>query len=304
MLAALAPEPVDVASRPTRQPVPASVLAAFGFDDTDRTVPLAGGQNVAWRIRDLVLKPCAAGEPVAWLAALLAQVDDGSAFRVARPAAATDGAFVVDGWTATTWVAGHHDTSGTDRLDDVLAVSEAFHAALANAQVAVGISGRDSPPELQRRSPWAVGLRVALGDEEPGPVAPSVAAALARLEPLLSRARSSLASRQVVHADLGNGNVLFADDEGLPPAVIDVSPAWAPAPFAAAVAVADEIAWQGAPVVHALRFAARRPDGDGLLAQAIVYRIIAAQHLWPAHPARVDAEVAGYGSVLALLPRS
>ena len=48
---------------------------------------------------------------------------------------------------------------------------------------------------------------------------------------------------QLVHCDL-TGNVLFAD--GLPPAVIDISPYWRPPSDAEGVVVADLLCYHGA----------------------------------------------------------
>ncbi len=87
----------------------------------------------------------------------------------------------------------------------------------------------------------------------------------------LAAARRPLdASDQLIHGDL-IGNVLFA--EGLPPAMIDLSPYWRPAPFAAAVVVADALVWEGADVAlvaqtgHIDRF-------EQYLVRALIYRAI------------------------------
>lgn len=62
------------------------------------------------------------------------------------------------------------------------------------------------------------------------------------VEPLHGRLEELDLPSQVVHGDL-SGNVLFAD--GAPPAVIDLTPYWRPAAFAAAVVVVDALVWGG-----------------------------------------------------------
>jgi len=66
---------------------------------------------------------------------------------------------------------------------------------------------------------------------------------LAETVRLLEAACRPLGEAQVVHGDLA-GNVLLAD--GVPPAVIDVSPYWRAPAFAEGVLVADALCWSGA----------------------------------------------------------
>ena len=86
--------------------------------------------------------------------------------------------------------------------------------------------------------------------------------------PLLARRRAVEVASQLVHGDLG-GNVLF-DDE-LPPAVIDLSPYWRPAPYADAIVVADAVAGEGAP--DELVDAHLRRHGEQLLLRAVLFRV-------------------------------
>jgi hypothetical protein len=77
----------------------------------------------------------------------------------------------------------------------------------------------------------------------------------------------------VIHGDLTK-NVLFADP--LQPAVIDVTPYWRPAGFAAAVVVGDAICWRDAdpdPLVVATLTVAEFPQ---LLVRAVIYRLVTA----------------------------
>jgi hypothetical protein len=75
-------------------------------------------------------------------------------------------------------------------------------------------------------------------------------------------------SSQLIHGDLG-GNVLF--HHALPPAVIDVSPYWRPAAYAAAIVVADAVAWGGAEDDLVERLL--RQQGDQLLLRAVLFRV-------------------------------
>ena len=237
-----------------------------------------------------MLKPADDERTVAWLGPFLTGLDTGGRFRVAPPIVATDGRWTVEGWSATPWLEGAHVAGSWDRIQQVAAD---LHAATATADVEWPAFFRE------HRTPWAVGDRVAFNEEElPEPVLPLVAEVLHATAALRSRPTSE--PDQVIHGDLA-GNVVFADEAKLPPAVIDFSPYFRPAGFAAAIAVADAVAWEGAPLTLAIRFATTRPDGDAHLARALAFRAADAAGLWPNHPARVEAEVVAYHSVLTVL---
>lgn len=101
----------------------------------------------------------------------------------------------------------------------------------------------------------------------------------------------------MIHSDL-TGNVLFAS--GLPPVVLDFSPAWRPAAYASAIVAVDAMLWEGASsqVVEAIAAAelpqARAAFGQYVL-RALMFRLIAAQFARPevAESALVDE----FGSV-------
>jgi uncharacterized protein (TIGR02569 family) len=276
------------------------VVAAFGGDPS-ALVRLAGGRGESWRAGSVVLKPVddddVAEAALGWLAGFVGALVPDGAFRVAGPIAVAKGGWTTGGWWATSWLEGSHVPGAWDR---VLEVSAAFHRAAAAATVVAGVAW----PEVfaRRRDPWSVADRVAWAEQAPDDAWPaSVRHVLQRLRPLLDRPSPDASQQQVVHGDLG-GNVLFADDAGLPPAVIDISPYWRPAAYADAIVVADAVAWDGAPLTLAVGFAARRPDdGDELLARAIAFRTVTAAVNWQTLPDRVDAEVAAYAPMLALL---
>jgi uncharacterized protein (TIGR02569 family) len=233
-------------------PPPVAVLEAFGVTTATPT-PVAGGTGSSWFVGELVLKP--ADDPVSaeWTAGVLATIEE-DGFRVARPVAAVGGAWLAGGWTASRRVPGDHEP----RWADVIRAGEAFHHAVRDVP---------RPGFLEARAdPWAVGDRVAWEE-----LAPDVAAARAGSIARLVEVRAPLElPSQVIHGDLSE-NVLFAD--GLPPAVIDVSPYWRPPGFASAVVIADAVLWRGggAEVVKAVAHVAAFPQ---LLIRAVIYRLV------------------------------
>jgi uncharacterized protein (TIGR02569 family) len=229
------------------------VLAAFGVSGTPTV--LEGGRGMGWLADHLVLKPADTSERIlAWQARVLDEIQpDG--VRVARPSASIEGAFIVDGWSASVFCPGRHEPR---RWLDIIAAGRRLHRAMAKIP----------RPDflLSRADPWAVGDRAAWGDISLGPYrdAPHVALLERHLEPV--RAPS-----QVIHGDL-TGNVLFAD--ALPPAVIDLSPYWRPVEFASAIVVADALTWEGASV-SVLSSAIDSDQSGQLLARAVLFRIVA-----------------------------
>lgn len=261
-------------------PPPPHVLAAFGLPGATAT-SLPGGQGRSWLVTagvsreplessaPLVLKPVAdplEAEEVSWLAEALAPVCAADALDlgirlpadVPATAAGTGGRWVVDGWRASTWVAGEPGPTG--HWVELLAAARAFTAA---------VSHLPRPPFLERRAnPWAVADRAAW-DEQPMAVHPDQRDLVDRLFALARRAPAPQGPAQLVHGDL-TGNVLFA--EGLPPAVIDLSPYWRPAAFAGAVVVADGLLWwdQGADLLGAAGDAGE----VGVVARALLFRLL------------------------------
>ena len=252
-------------------------------------MPLAGGGGTSWAAGDVVLKPAGHPDETHWIAGFVERLDLGGDLRVARHVATATGAYVCRGWTATERVAGRHRS---DRWDETLAVARSFHEA-------AGALSPDWPAFMRDRDDrWSAGTRVAWGED----ALPALPPAAARLVDDLGEAAAATSTPphvQVIHSDLA-GNVLFADDPGVPPAVIDVSPQLRPAPYAEAILVADAVAWHGA----GLGFAERFLTGSGTradLARAIGFRVAAAA-LGPSVPAdRVDGEARAYRPLVPLL---
>ena len=255
---------------------PATVLAGFGLDGRPSRLP--GGQGVAFRGGDSVVKPVRHAEETAWAAGLVRELPrDG--FRVAPPVAARDGRWVVDGWAAWRWVEG---SPTSHRWTEVVAVGRRFTAALADVP----------PPALlrEREAPWPAADQAAWGESDAH--VPEVLRPL--VERLTRRVRPVEAPVQLVHGDL-TGNVLFADD--LPPAVIDLSPYARPAAYPLAVVVVDALAWHGADPAL-LQTLADEPDADQLLLRAALFRLHAAAHFGPAMAA---SEARAFARVVDLL---
>jgi uncharacterized protein (TIGR02569 family) len=268
---------------------PDRVLVAFGLPERSARA-IGGGQGRAWSAGDLVLKPVDDVVEADWVADVLSAVaEDG--FRINRPAKSATGSWVVEGWSAWEALPGEHDTRG--RWAEVLHVGERLNAAL---------SGLSRPAFLDSRThAWAVGDRVAWGDE---PVQMVHEALSPLADRLISLIRPDDSPSQVIHGDLA-ANVLFAP--GSVPGVIDFTPYWRPARFCLAIVAVDALLWHGAPTWPAAA-APGDDDGTALLARAALYRLITSDRLAPVRePAArknyVHATMADHERVLGLLER-
>jgi uncharacterized protein (TIGR02569 family) len=258
---------------------PAEVLAAFAV--SARPEPLCGGQGTAWRAGDVVLKPLDMSiDALRWQAEVLGSVEpDG--FRVAAPLRSQDGELVVDGWTAWPMLAGTH----ARRWADIAAVGERFHRALAGVE-------RPAAVLDVRTDGWARADRIAWGEQPAGDFArvPEVAH-------LLAVRTAVSAPSQLIHGDL-SGNVLFAD--GLPPAVIDLSPYWRPSAYASAIVAVDAVLWYEAELALLSTVAA---DAQ-LLVRALLFRLLATRDVAAAAVGYRGAIEFVAGLVSAAAPRS
>lgn len=236
--------------------LPLHVRQAFGL--TGEPVPLPGGAGTSVRVGDAVLKPVDDAQEAIWAANLLSRISE-DGFRVARPLRARGGAWVVNGWSATSLLEGQPGPAG--RWEELLAAADAFHTSLRD----------ETRPDFlaHRQHRWAVGDRVAWCEDRPNvvpEVEPLLTDLLAKLPPNVPRSISRL-----IHGDL-SGNVLFAP--GLPPAIIDFSPYWRPVPYASAIVAVDGVLWHGAGKAL-LKRAADESETGHLLVRALVFRLIA-----------------------------
>ncbi|MFE6667505.1 aminoglycoside phosphotransferase [Streptomyces sp. NPDC057697] len=250
--------------QPSNAVPPRAVLDAFGVRGTP--VPLSGGQGRSVLVGGAVFKPADAtagdgaggGTEAEWAASLFERLAPGRGFRVPLPLRAADGRSLVDGWTAAEFLTGEPGPSR--HWTGVLDAGRAFHAALRH---------HPRPDFLERRThPWAVGDRVAWGEQDIE-VVDDLAAPFAALLALRRPVEQSAA--QLIHGDL-TGNVLFAPDEA--PAVIDFSPYWRPPVFAEAVVVADGLLWYDLPPGLLTR-GSDHPDWQQMLIRALIFRLVA-----------------------------
>jgi uncharacterized protein (TIGR02569 family) len=227
----------------------ASVLRVFATSGPP--LRLGGGEGRSFRAGGVVLKPCDDPAEWAWLGRWLPTIEQ-RGFRLAMPARARDGRWVVDGWCAQAAVEGVH----AERWLEVLTVCRTFHAAAIHLPRPASIDARTHP--------WSVGDRVAWAELDP-PVP----------HPLLSRLlrvrRGVDLGSQVIHGDLTE-NVLFADLA--PPAIIDVTPYWRPAGYAEAIVVGDAVHWRGAQPAPLLDRCGEIPDFGQLFVRAVIFRLV------------------------------
>ena len=268
-----------------------SAIRAFG-GVPHAVVPLGGGQGTSWRAGGIVLKPAGRPLELAWTAQFIEKLQRGDRARVSRPLRCSHGDLLCDGWAASEWLEGQHRA---DRWGEMLQVSKAFHE-VAGRSTAVWPTFME-----RRRDPWSRATRVAWGEEALPPTPPSAAELVGTMLELVATV-TEVAVPQVVHSDLA-GNVLFADDRGLPPAVIDISPQFRPVEYADAVLVADGVAWHRAPLSFAAAFVDGSPERIGHIARAVIFRVVTAALLPGYNPARVVDEADEYRRLLPSLMR-
>ena len=215
------------------------VLDLFAVPDGLRALP--GGQGESVLAGDLVLSPgrdpLIADELSPRLARLAVQLDTGArrrGVRIAMPIPARDGAWVVDGWSASRYEQG---SRATRDADVVRATGSLLHAEFARAVSDWPLASR--PP----RHRWDRAERIAFGDGPPDLTGHTDEQTGLAHELLTRRGDAALGTNQLVHGDLA-GNVLL--DAADVPVVIDVAPYWRPVLWADAVCVLDLVMWSGA----------------------------------------------------------
>ena len=221
---------------------------------------LVGGEGVAFRVGDIVLKWTRDAREAAWVQGLLARLGP-EGYRIADPVATLEGEWTHDGWTASAFIA------------DLRPAAPAWEAI---AEVGLRFAD-DAEPErdtgreaLSRRTHrWAVADRVAWGAAEVD-LSAEATAIVDRLGALLAETEPG---EHVVHGDL-SGNVFF--DPSDVPVILDVSPYLRPRRWGSALVVADAVLWNGEPPSLAESFAADALDLD-LLGRALIFRLVAEQ---------------------------
>ncbi len=226
------------------QPSP-STLLAFGLSGTP--TPLSGGRGLCYRIGDAVLRPCDDETESQWLAqlsrALLKRSPVGYRLASPLPSVTSLDTFVVNGWTASSFVAGHESM---EHFPELFRAARLLHSDLADFVT-------EKPAAVAERpfNRFDEADRVTWGEKSLVDVEKVNTEMLRQLRPVLdqlSAARQPLPEEsaqlkcQLVHMDL-LGNVLFED--GLPPGIIDLTLYWRPALYAEAVVIVDGLTWWG-----------------------------------------------------------
>jgi len=193
---------------------------------------------------------------------------------------------VVDGWTAWTRLEGEHSTT---RWPDLLKAADAFHDASRTVPRPPFLVRQDqmSPSRLDR---WRLADRMVWGEVDTGDLV-----RVRHVEPLLRARRELRLERQLIHGDLV-GNVLF--DEGLPPAIIDLSLYWRPVGYSAALVIGDALTWEGA-APDVIQLLAKYAEWPQLLLRAVLFRVLVNELARRAEPSRADLSEE-YGAIVAL----
>ena len=243
---------------PVSAELPQHVRTAFRVGEVEPT-PVMWAARPAWHCRATADRADLLIRPVALSASVLDTLHvDG--VRVARPVRASDGRWVVGGWAACRLEAGVVEP----RHDAVVEVAMRLHDALVTVPRPRLLDDRDDLLNVSAAAAW--GERRLLLDM---PTGGELYAALA-----VNRRPVQLPA-QVVHPELF-GAVLF-DGDGVP-AVVDLSPAWRPAEWAAAVIVVDALAWGDADDGLIDRWS-HLDEWPQMLLRAVLYRLaLHAQH--------------------------
>jgi len=195
----------------------ARVAAAFGVEREAQA--LAGTEERTYRVGNVVLRDGVEGTALLWKIGVLRQIQE-DGFRVERPIATHDGRWIVNGWTAWTFLGGHSATPADAAV--VYRGAQSLHAALATIPYAGHLTAEAGPAD---REAW--------GDAPLPPQLPEqIATSLCKLVAL--RRPVARLHDQVIHGDLNYHNILIAP--GQPLGFIDFSPYWRPPEFAAAIA--------------------------------------------------------------------
>jgi uncharacterized protein (TIGR02569 family) len=194
----------------------AHVADAFGIGRD--ALPLPGTEGRTYRVGNLVLRQSAADPVSLWKITTLAAIRE-HGFRVERPVPARDGRWIVDGWSAWTYLQGRSATPADAAA--VAAATQALHRALAPVPYAQHLTAMAGPAD-----------QMAWGDVAPPHMPEQIAGAVHAL--ILLRAPITGLHNQVIHGDLNYHNILIAPGEA--PGFIDFSPYYRPPEFAAAIA--------------------------------------------------------------------
>lgn len=197
--------------------LPAHVAAAYHVDRNATRLP--GTEGRTFRSGSVAPRREQDAPTVEWTARVLWSLPE-KGFRIEQPLAAPDGSWVVDAWTAWTFLVGRPATPAD--AADVAEAVQALHHELASIPFARHLTDQAGFAD-----------RVAWGDDVlPSALPESIDDSIHDLV-AIRRTVSGLRD-QVIHGDLNFYNILIADGEA--PGFIDFSPYWRPPEFAMAIA--------------------------------------------------------------------
>ena len=235
-------------------------------------MPLGGAWDGGWRYDDVVLAPVADNARAAWSAKVREFLDvDG--VRLARPVRSSDGRYVVSGWHAEGFITGAPEP----RFDEVVSVAVRLHAKMAALERPRFLFQPVTRPfsdvdvfTIADQSAWAEEpMRAAREHGMLDSVDADGERCLSLISQLSTLRRPVHTPEQLVHGDLF-GTVLFAGAAA--PGIVDFTPYWRPAPWAAAVAVVDAISWGGADAGLIGRWSVL-PEWPQMLLHALLFRL-------------------------------
>lgn len=208
------------------EPPTISVAKAFNSDEVPTL--LQGGQKTTYLSGDIVLKPSDDVVFSNWIASVFANLLESPGVRYAKPVKSANNDWVHEGYVAWTFLKGKHVRG---QYSEKLSASIEFHKLL---------QGVPKPDFVgTQKSSWSTADLVAWQKLE-FDYGQEFISFYNQIEPHL---KSIELPSQLIHGDL-SGN--FLCEPGLPPAIIDFSPAWAPNGFAEGIMLADAIAWENA----------------------------------------------------------
>lgn len=227
------------------------VLDAFRIQHPLQRLP--GGRGLCFLAGDTVLRPVDNAVEEEWVCGLLLKLTalSNPLYRVATPLQIDNSSFsppssqfIASGWTASSFLPGKDGPK--TKWHQLLNASRAFHRDLKGLV--------QEPPAFisARTNRWSEADRITWEEQKleetlevNQDVLKKISGYLGRLEVLKEPLSYHTLVSQLIHADL-TGNVRFdVNDQGLSPAIIDLSLYWRPVEYAEAIVVADGLVWYG-----------------------------------------------------------
>ncbi|SIS05372.1 TIGR02569 family protein [Williamsia sterculiae] len=250
---------------------PEHVLQTFGLTGS-APIELGDPWQGGWRVGEVVLSIVPDHARAAWSAGVREDLYVEGA-RVARPVRGTDGRYVVSGWRADTYLAGHPEP----RHDEVVSLANRLHELTEKWERPRFLLQQPAPPitdvdvfSAADRGAWDDNpLRAARAAGMDMPTSPDGVTSLETIGTLATLRKRIDVPSQLVHGDLF-GTVLFAGAAA--PGLTDIVPYWRPASWAAAVVVVDALAWGDADAELVQRWS-DLPEWGQMMLRATMFRL-------------------------------